>query len=127
MNTYHFDRENDKLTPQVTVNIPIYDSKEAALADIANITDGQIIATREGADEYFAGSLAPVGVGLRYYGTEVPFGYLWENGQEVSRETYADLFSIIGTEYGSGDGSTTFNVPNEPGYIIKAIKPILAS
>lgn len=34
------------------------------------------------------------------------------NGNEVSRTTYADLFSVIGTDYGSGDGSTTFNVPS---------------
>jgi len=42
----------------------------------------------------------------------VPSGYLDCNGAAVSRSTYADLFAVIGTTYGSGDGSTTFNVPN---------------
>lgn len=40
-----------------------------------------------------------------------PLGWLECNGAAVSRATYADLFSLIGTTYGVGDGSTTFNVP----------------
>jgi microcystin-dependent protein len=42
----------------------------------------------------------------------VPSGFLECNGSAVSRSTYATLFGIIGTTYGSGDGSTTFNVPD---------------
>lgn len=42
----------------------------------------------------------------------VPDGYLVCNGANVSRETYADLFAVIGTTFGSGDGSTTFTLPN---------------
>jgi microcystin-dependent protein len=42
----------------------------------------------------------------------VPSGFLECNGTAVSRTTYADLFAIIGTTYGAGDGSTTFNVPD---------------
>ena len=42
----------------------------------------------------------------------VPSGYLDCDGAAVSRTTYADLFAVIGTTYGSGDGSTTFNVPD---------------
>jgi len=42
----------------------------------------------------------------------VPTGFLECNGSAVSRSTYATLFGIIGTTYGSGDGSTTFNVPD---------------
>lgn len=44
--------------------------------------------------------------------TSVPTGYLECNGQAVSRTTYATLYGIIGDTYGSGDGSTTFNVPD---------------
>ena len=42
----------------------------------------------------------------------VPNGYLMCDGAAVDRATYADLFAIIGTTYGNGDGSTTFNVPD---------------
>ena len=44
--------------------------------------------------------------------SSVPSGFLECNGSAVSRSTYADLFAIVGTTYGSGDGSTTFNVPD---------------
>ena len=42
----------------------------------------------------------------------VPTGFLECNGQTVSRSTYADLFAIVGTTYGAGDGSSTFLVPD---------------
>ena len=42
----------------------------------------------------------------------VPSGFLECNGAAVSRTTYADLFAIVSTTYGAGDGSTTFNVPD---------------
>lgn len=45
-------------------------------------------------------------------GATVPTGYLLCAGQAVSRTTYARLFGVIGTTYGTGDGSTTFNVPD---------------
>ena len=44
-----------------------------------------------------------------------PAGYLLCDGSAVSRSTYADLFAVTGTTYGSGDGSTTFNVPQLQG------------
>lgn len=42
----------------------------------------------------------------------VPEGWLQCNGAAVSRTTYAALFAVVGTKYGSGNGSTTFNLPN---------------
>jgi microcystin-dependent protein len=42
----------------------------------------------------------------------VPSGFLECDGAAVSRTTYADLFAIVGTTYGAGDGSSTFNVPD---------------
>ena len=47
--------------------------------------------------------------------TTAPDGYLLCNGAAVSRSTYADLFAVVSTTYGSGDGSTTFNVPQLQG------------
>ena len=45
----------------------------------------------------------------------LPNGWLICQGQAISRTTYADLFFLIGTQYGSGDGTTTFNIPNLAG------------
>ena len=52
------------------------------------------------------------GVVQLFAGSSAPLGWLICNGQAVSRTTYAALFAVIGTTYGAGDGSTTFNVPN---------------
>lgn len=44
--------------------------------------------------------------------TTLPDGFLWCDGAAYSRTDYAELFSVIGTKYGAGNGSTTFNVPD---------------
>ena len=54
----------------------------------------------------------PTGMILPFLGTSVPEGFLLCNGSNVSRTTYANLFSVIGTRCGAGDGSTTFTLPN---------------
>ncbi|MBR6408974.1 MAG: tail fiber protein [Alphaproteobacteria bacterium] len=54
----------------------------------------------------------PSGVILPFGGSSAPTGFLICDGSAVSRTDYADLFDVIGTTYGSGDGSTTFNLPN---------------
>lgn len=55
---------------------------------------------------------AKVGTIELWGGSTAPDGYLLCNGGAVSRSLYADLFAVIGTTYGAGDGSTTFNLPN---------------
>ena len=57
---------------------------------------------------------APAGTVSMWSGTasSVPNGYLLCDGSAVSRVAYTDLFNAIGTAHGSGDGSTTFNLPN---------------
>jgi len=59
-----------------------------------------------------ATSVLPTGTILAWAPTTLPAGFLWCNGQAVSRTTYAVLFTAIGATYGAGDGSTTFNLPD---------------
>ena len=54
----------------------------------------------------------PVGLILPWTTSTIPSGYLLCDGDPVSRTTYAALFDVIGTNYGSGDGSSTFNLPD---------------
>lgn len=54
----------------------------------------------------------PVGTTVEMMCGTIPTGYLAQNGQAVSRTTYGALFNVIGTTYGAGNGSTTFNLPN---------------
>ena len=63
----------------------------------------------EAGARYYA---CPTGTMLPFGGTTVPTGFLLCNGAAVSRTTYAKLFAAIGTKWGTGDGSTTFNLPN---------------
>ena len=60
----------------------------------------------------------PAGSVMPYAGSTAPSGWLLSYGQEISRSTYAALFAAIGTTYGIGDGSTTFNVPDLRGRLV---------
>ena len=58
------------------------------------------------------GDTFPIGAYAFIAGEQTPTNWLRCDGQAVSRTEYADLFNVIGTTYGAGDGSTTFNLPN---------------
>lgn len=76
-------------------------------------------------DVYFSGAWRhlglPVGAIIDHGGGSTPPGFLVCNGSAVSRTTYAALFSQIGTAWGSGDGSTTFNVPDLRGRVTRGV------
>lgn len=64
----------------------------------------------------------PLGGGLPYFGTSAPnSAFAFPYGQAISRTTYATLFSLISTTYGTGDGSTTFNIPDLRGRVIAGL------
>ena len=56
--------------------------------------------------------VSPTGAVVMWSGSSAPSGWLECDGSAVSRTTYSALFAVIGTRYGSGDGSSTFNLPN---------------
>ena len=60
----------------------------------------------------YVDAIIPKGTIFPFCGTTAPSGFLICNGAEVSRTTYADLFAVIGTAYGEGNGVTTFNIPD---------------
>ena len=62
---------------------------------------------------------APLGTILAYGGATAPAGWMLCQGQALSRTTYAKLYEIIGTAFGSGDGSTTFNLPDLRGEFLR--------
>lgn len=63
--------------------------------------------------------LVPAGTIIHTAASTAPSGYIKANGDAVSRTTYAALFGAIGTIYGAGDGSTTFNVPDLRGEFVR--------
>ena len=65
-----------------------------------------------GNGRYIQSSFTPIGTMIQYAGSSAPSGWLFCDGSAISRTTYANLFAITGTVYGTGDGSTTFNLPD---------------
>jgi microcystin-dependent protein len=102
------DAENVKLTGDQTV------------AGVKTFSSSPVVPTpttaTQAANKSFVDSLMPSGVILPYGGSSAPsVAWLLCDGTAVSRTTYADLFAAIGTAYGVGDGSTTFNIPDMRG------------
>ena len=64
--------------------------------------------------------LNPTGTMIVWSAPNPPAGYFFCNGAAISRTTYANLFQVIGTKWGAGDGSTTFNLPNL--YLLSDVK-----
>lgn len=63
----------------------------------------------------------PIGGGLDYWGSTLPgSGWKWADGSAISRTTYATAFARLGTAFGSGDGTTTFNLPDKRGRVSAA-------
>jgi microcystin-dependent protein len=82
----------------------------------ADIADGAITAAKMASS-----AVTPAGIVSQYAGTTAPTGWLMCYGQDVSRTIESDLFAAIGETYGSGDGSTTFNVPDARGRVIAGL------
>jgi microcystin-dependent protein len=81
--------------------------------DQNQIADGSVTAAKLAPGAAFASGMV-----MPFAGTSAPTGWLFAYGQTVSRTTYADLFTAVGTTYGSGDGSTTFNLPDLRGRVV---------
>ncbi len=102
------------------------DNKRIGINKMASITKGLDVSggvyTDTGFYDKNGGQLCPPGISFEWNAPNVPTGYLLEDGSAISRTTYADLFAVIGTTYGIGDGSTTFNVPDSRGRVAVCIK-----
>lgn len=88
----------------------IWDGDTAAIDDVLAQIDE---AANQLATEYSPPTMTlPTGLITPFGGTVVPERWLLCDGSAISRSTYAALFSVLGTVFGSGDGSTTFNLPD---------------
>ena len=86
------------------------EDNDVAIRDVVN---GDL-----GPDNLQTGLLPPTGAILQYAGGAAPTGWLLCQGQAISRTgVYAALFGVVGTAYGVGDGSTTFNLPDLRGRV----------
>jgi microcystin-dependent protein len=84
----------------------------SALALAVAVAASGTFATAQGP---VVGADVPTGAVVPYAGSSPPNGYLLANGEAVNRADYPQLFAVIGTTYGPGNGTTTFNLPNMEG------------
>ena len=97
------------------VKIDFVNAQEPAIND-TNLNQMQLN-IENAINAQVSGDTLPVGCIVPFTSDTVPENWLLCDGQAVSRTDYALLFSIIGTTYGVGDGSTTFNLPNLKGRV----------
>jgi microcystin-dependent protein len=97
---------------QITFQDKVNINTETSIPEITKLTDDNINKMKQAINLN-----APAGVISMYGGSTAPNGWLLCDGSAVSRTTYARLFSAIGTKYGAGNGSTTFNLPNFKGRV----------
>jgi microcystin-dependent protein len=90
----------------------------AAINISGNGTSGQAVVSDGDGSFSYTSNIVPSGALMPYAGTSAPTGFLLCDGSAVSRSTYATLFSAISTTYGSGDGSSTFNLPDLRGRVV---------
>lgn len=108
------------------LNIDLWDATTGAIKKINNaISLLNSLGLGNGDAASVNNLLIPLGASVPYFGavTAPNSSFLLANGQAISRTTYAALFALIGTNYGSGDGSTTFNIPNIKGRTLVGYDP----
>jgi microcystin-dependent protein len=77
----------------------------------------------QAATKAYVDNSVPLGVMWEYAGDAAPANWMLAQGQAISRATYAALFTVIGTRFGAGDGSTTFNLPAMQGRVACGFYP----
>ncbi|GAB7080831.1 tail fiber protein [Megalodesulfovibrio paquesii] len=112
------DAAQAQLTADLAAAIAQAQADVAACVDQARQDVAVAVATAEAAATALA-AILPAGAVLAFAMAAAPAGWLKCNGAAISRTTYAALFAAIGTVFGAGDGSTTFNLPDLRGEFVR--------
>jgi phage-related tail fiber protein len=103
----------------LTANNVVIGNGTTAVNFVAPGTSGNVLTSNGTTWTSSAPTGVPSGSVIWFAANTAPTGYLKANGAAVSRTTYAALFTAIGTTYGAGNGSTTFNLPDLRGEFIR--------
>jgi microcystin-dependent protein len=107
------------VTGYAPINSPTFTGVPQAPTPAANDSSGKIATTQFVNTAISNTSFIPAGMVAPFAMATPPAGWLVCNGSAISRTTYARLFNVIGTTWGSGDGSTTFNLPDCRGEFVR--------
>lgn len=100
----------------------IYDGTNLVCMDLGTVEDGAVTPAKT--STAISGYLVPTGMVTPFAGSSAPTGWLLCDGSAVSRTTYAALFAVVASAYGSGDGATTFNTPDMKGMFIRGLMDV---
>ena len=89
--------------------------------DTVSLTNASMDANTQMAGVNLSNQTVPVGTIQSHSANTAPSGWLICDGSAISRTTYSDLYSIVGTTWGSGDGSTTFAIPDLRGWFMRGL------
>lgn len=107
----------------VRVNLRYVEGNQSRYISWPHVANREVVAYRSWVSSNTADAVkratAPAGTVMYFAGQAAPNGWLKANGAAVSRTVYADLYAAIGTTYGEGDGSTTFNLPDLRGEFVR--------
>lgn len=111
---------NHNNTRNTSVSVDLYQTNVGRSVLDTTAVDSVLVPTPDADDnsqrsvntEWAVKNIVQTGSLMPFAGSTAPSGWLKCDGSAISRTTYADLFAVIGTTYGAGDGSTTFNIPN---------------
>ena len=92
--------------------------KFATHTDVTTATDG--LASEDYVDRHLLNAV-PAGTIIVWSGETPPTGFFKNDGSAISRTTYAKLYNVIGTRFGNGDGSTTFNLPTQTRTLVETM------
>jgi microcystin-dependent protein len=93
----------------------VIESSGLSILDQSDDTQDQLLTALRLITSLPIGSILPYGAGTN------PNGFLICDGSAISRSTYASLYAVIGTVWGVGDGSTTFNIPDLQGIFLRGV------
>jgi microcystin-dependent protein len=125
----HLDTAFDSISTFLNTTKIDADNIQNSAVDAAQIASSAVTTAKIAATAVTAAKLAsdvtaqlvPTGAVLAWAGGSAPTGFLLCDGSAVSRTTYATLFAAISTAHGSGDGATTFNVPDYRGRFLRGV------
>lgn len=116
-----FNRIRFKHNNQIVSSASSLASSSVGIAVVDEVTGTVWEKTTKGTFVKQKSSGIPAGTVIHFAGSTVPDGFLELNGAELSRTVYADLFAVVGTVGGIGNGSTTFNLCDARGEFIRGI------
>lgn len=111
------DDRNFVVKTNATTILTVNDN--TATSTVPVVLPGLPTSSLQAATKSYVDQTTPAGVIMAFAASSAPTGWLICDGSAISRATYATLFAVVGTTWGVGDGSTTFNIPDFRGQFLR--------